>query len=121
MSTKILEIKPSQKIWKTAVSEHEHPHVCIKQKQKSYSVAYKLPISFVSVSAIVAGGVVVYKSVDYKKTSVVGGGGRFEVRRRFYDGALVFVELLLKDMCYYTSKPPALKIFIEIDDINKGE
>ena len=118
-SIKLVDLNlKNSKNWQTTVLEIDHPHDFKKKvKQRVFTASYRLPINFLCVANIVINGVVVYDCGASPKCSyVIGGGGRFEVRRRFYDGELVAVELLLKDVCCYSSRKPSFKVIVEVEE-----
>lgn len=108
------------KLWETEHKLTTHFHDKITAKMRSFTVCYKLPINTFCLESLVINGVLVY---DYdgepRRTSIIGGGGRFEVRRRFYDGVCVSCELLLKDVCYFTNKKPVIKAVVGVNDKNQ--
>lgn len=104
------------KLWETPHKTLEHAHV-IKSKQRSFTACYHLPINTTAVTNICMNGIAVYDFCGFpQRTAVIGGGGRFEMKRRYYDGLLVSVELLLKDICYYTKKKPVFRVVIEVEE-----
>lgn len=118
IKTKLVELNlRSSKLWESQTHELDHPHATkIKTKARIYTQCFKLPKAFRTLSTIVCNNIVVYDcGIRPRITSVIGGGGRFEVRRRYYDGEVVNCELMLKDVCYYTKKKPVFKIFVEVE------
>lgn len=103
------------KLWETEHKVLEHHHPKIKAKMRSFTVCYKLPVNTFCLESLVINGVLVYDFAgEPRRTSVIGGGGRFELRRRFYDGVCVGCELLLKDVCYYSTKKPVVKCVLGV-------
>lgn len=102
------------KNWETSIKKLPHPHK-IAGIMRTLTVSYKLPVKTACVESIVINGTLVYDfGGNPKRTSAIGGGGRFELRRRFYDGECVFCELLIRDLTYYTNKRPVVKGIIGV-------
>lgn len=103
------------KMWETSIKILPHPHK-IKGSMRTYTICYKLPVKTYCVETLVVDGVIVYDfASDPKRTAPIGGGGRFEMRRRYYDGECVAVELLIRDLTYYTSKRPVVRGIIGVN------
>lgn len=106
------------KQWETEHKITPHFHDKITAQMRSFTVCYKLPIDTFCLESLVINGVLVYDFAgEPRRTSIIGGGGRFELRRRFYDGEIVQCELLLKDVCYFTNKKPVVKAVIGINEL----
>lgn len=78
-----------------------------------FTVCGRLPTNFSHVVSVVVNGVLAYDLKEDEKptcTSVIGGGGRFEVRRTFYDRECVDVTIYFKDVVYFTKRKPTIRI-----------
>lgn len=122
---KNLSINKQKKGWSTTPREIVNIHNFKKNtKLKTITFCTKLPKNFAFLTTIIINGIVAFdqKIGNYKRTSIIGGGGRFEVKRRFFDGEVVEVELLFKDLIYFTNKKPKIEIIygVKIED-EKGE
>lgn len=105
------------KLWETEHKILEHHHPNIKSKMRCFSVCYKIPITTYTLENLVINGINVYDFLNNpKRTAQIGGGGRFEIKRQFYDGKIVSCSLLLKDVCYYSTKKPVIKCILGVDE-----
>lgn len=102
------------KLWETKSKSLPHPHK-ITGMMRTITICYKLPVKTQCLESLVVNGTLVY---DYAglptRTAPIGGGGRFELRRRYYDGECVSCELLIRDLTYYTSKRPTVSGIIGV-------
>lgn len=105
-----------RKLWETEHKMSKHHHTAITAAQRTFTICYKLPLNTMSLESLMINGVLVYDigTSAPKRTAVIGGGGRFELRKRFYDGECVACELMLRDVCYYTKKKPTFKCVIGV-------
>lgn len=102
------------RLWETEHRTYDHAHK-ITARHRSFTACYKLPLNTTCITNLCFNGVSVYDfSGVRRRTAIIGGGGRFEMKRRYYDGQLVSVELILKDVCYYTAKKPVFRVVIEV-------
>lgn len=89
-----------------------------------FTVCTNLPKEFSHVVSVVVNGVVAYDLKEDEKptsSSVVGGGGRFEVRRSYYDRECVEVRITFKDMIYFGKRRPTIKLVGAITLEDKDE
>lgn len=82
-----------------------------------YTICAKLPTNASHVVSVVVNGVLAYDLKEDQqplRTSVIGGGGRYELRRRYWDGECVGVEIMFKDIIFFTKKKPTIKIIAAV-------
>lgn len=89
-----------------------------------FTVCANLPIDFSHVVSVVVNGVLAYDLKEDDKptsSSVIGGGGRFEVRRTYYDRECVEVRIMFKDVVYFTKRRPTIKLVaaVTLEDSNE--
>lgn len=104
-----------KKDWQTAIKKLTNPHNAKKlgNTMSSFTICTKLPINFSHVVSVVYNGVLVYDlkaGSRPKMSSVIGGGGRFQVRRNYYDNELVKVDIVFKDLIWFNKKKPVIRI-----------
>lgn len=108
----------AKKRWSTEPKTISNTHTKkLGNAMQVFTVCAALPTNFSHVVSIVVNGVLAFDLKEGQRgisTSVIGGGGRFEVRRTFFDRECVEVKIIFKDVVYFTKRPPSIKIIAAI-------
>lgn len=98
---KLIKLGKSKKIWSSDPEETYNPFITKGTKEQQYvTVCYQIPLAAQYVETIFRDGQAVWERSQGStyNSAILGGGGRFIWRRKWYNRKIVAIELEFKDV-----------------------
>lgn len=116
---KLVKLTPSKRIWSSEPEETPNPFGKTKgDKTQQYATyCFKVPLSSQYVETIYRDGHVVWERVASKQnynSAIIGGGGRFFWRRRWFSRKIVSIEIEFHDIPLKNGKDPLFEISVRV-------
>lgn len=83
-----------------------------------YSCAMQVPNDVDFLENVIVNGCLAYEAFGKSlRTSLIAGGGRFELRRSYYDGEQVMTQIIFRDMIYFGKNKPKISLVVRKKEV----
>lgn len=115
---KLVRLTKGKKLWSSEPEETLNPFGKTKgEKEQRYATyCFKVPVTAQYIETIYRDGQIVWERSQGStyNSAVIGGGGRFVWRRKWFARKIVAIELEFRDVPLKAGKDPAFEISVRV-------